>query len=567
MKSFFRLHWKTLVIFGFLLLVFLLNTFHEEYPDEFDSLVGGRYINSGLLQYRDWFQHHQPGAYVMAAIILPFTGISFVKFRVAWATVIFGINSLGYYVLRKRMPRKDLTFYLILLFTIALAGTYFWWHMLLADTLAAYLLLPAFSLLFMKDYYREKLNLSDLMLITGFTFLSWFTSMTYIYIVAAISLYTIGLYVARRKRNTSPTTSLLASVGVTTAPYVLFVLWLVVSGSLKDWYFASIYYNQAYYIYNYPHAPGTLVNPIRYAVVIFDDFVNNYMLALGGVTGWPLSNPIQLTFALSSFVAILLVILTGRWMFLFPLLVTLVYSNARSNPQSIRETDYQSAAYIITSMFNGLFSISALKELVDSKKLALSSTIAASALMLVLGVYWIATPLYFGQHMMLKYYDKYMGKAPLIYDRPVVAPIVNQLITKNDYLWIGPFNFKELFYLRTTKLPSKYHWFLQHAASSKIKDELIADLTRNRPKIIVFDRGYAPWGGDPHGYNYFMTDFLDKYYFRIFKLNDTLKGEKYIWNIHPDFDIDGQMNFDVARKDEIMSELLTKGLLEKVSMR
>lgn len=564
MKLFLRSHWKTIVIFGLLLAIFFLNAFHESYPDEFDSLVGGKYIDMGLLQYRDWFQHHQPGAYVMAALILPFTGLSFVKFRAGWALVLFGINVLGYVILRRRFPTKNLAFYLVLLFTVGLAGTYFWLHMLLADTLAAYLLLPSFALLFMKDYYREKFDLTDLILVTGFAFLSWFTSMTYIYVVGAVSVYAIGLFVARRKQNQSFGRSLFTGTAAVVAPYAAFMLWLLVTGSLKDWYFASVYYNQAYYIYNYPHAPGTLVNPIRYAVVIFNDFVNNYMLALGGANRWPIVDPIQVTFALSSFAALILVVMTGRWLFLFPLLVTLIYSNARSNPQSIRQTDYQSAVYVVTSMFNGLFTLSALKELVDSKKLKLSGTIVVATLMLVLGLYWVATPLFFGQQMMQKFYNKYMGNAPLIYDRPVVAPIVNQLITKDDYVWIGPFSFEELFYLKTTKLPSKYHWFLQHAASSKIKDELIADLTKNRPKIIVFDRGFAPWGGDPHGYNYFMTDFLDKNYFRIFKLNETLTDYQYRWKISPDADINGQFNFDNMRKEEILSELEAKGFLEKI---
>ena len=64
-------HRKALFIFSLLLVLFVTNAFHEKYPDEFDSIVGGRYITEGKLPYR-WFQHHQPGAYVMAAGVLSF---------------------------------------------------------------------------------------------------------------------------------------------------------------------------------------------------------------------------------------------------------------------------------------------------------------------------------------------------------------------------------------------------------------------------------------------------------------------------------------------------------------
>lgn len=566
MALFLRRHWKTVVIFFCLFILFFLNAFHEKYPDEFDSIVGGRYIDMGLIQYRDWFQHHQPGAYVMAALILPFTGISFVKFRIGWSLAIFIINALGYYVLRRRFPRTNLTFYLVLLFTIAFAGTYFWWQMLLADSLAAYLMLPAFALLFMKGYYGGKFEKADLMLVGGFAFLSWYTSMTYIYIAGILSLFAIILYVQSRPRRMSFWKTILTGTGILALPYAAFGLWLLITGSVKDWYFASVYYNQAYYIYNYPHAPGTLVNPVRYAVVIFNDFVNNYMLALGGVTGLPITNPGQVTFALSSFAALILVIMTGRWMLLLPLIVTLIYSNARSNPQTIKETDYQSAVYVMTSMFNGLFTLHALKELIDSKKLRLSAVILSSVLMLLLTVYWIATPLFYAQRMMQKYYDKYMGKAPLIYNRPQIAGYVNAIVDDNDMAWVGPFAFEELFYLKTKKIPSKYHWFLQFAKDTKIGPELIADMTKNKPKVIVFQRNYLPWGGDPMSYNGFFQKFLDENYFRIYKLNDTLPDIQYKWKISNtiNYDIDGDFNFDKRYQKQIIDKLLSLGYIEAV---
>src|SRR3989304_8135386 len=79
----------------FLLAILLVNSLHEEYPDEFDSIVGGKYILEGKLPYRDWFQHHQPGAYVLAALLLPVSDGSFVRSRIAFSFLFLVICFLG----------------------------------------------------------------------------------------------------------------------------------------------------------------------------------------------------------------------------------------------------------------------------------------------------------------------------------------------------------------------------------------------------------------------------------------------------------------------------------------
>ncbi len=562
--NFFRKHWKSILLFLFLLVIFVANAFHEKYPDEFDSIVGGRYIAEGKVPYRDWFQHHQPGAYVMAAGIFLFTGQSFVKFRVVWEIALYALLVGSYFLLKRRLSKRNFSFYVLLLFVLGFSGTYFWGHMLLADTLAGYFILPAFALVFMKDYYREKFELADLVIAGGFAFLSWFTSMTYIFIVAALSLYALYLFVTTNAKK-SLMRRILTGIGILAVPYVVFGLYLFATGSIADYYWANVVYNTNYYIYNYPHAPGTPINPVRYAVVIANAFVNNYIPALWGVVGLPIGNPAQVTVAFSFAAAIVLVILRGRWLFLIPLLITLVFSNARSNPQSIRETDYQAFVYIVTSLFSGLFSLWALKELLDEGKLAYAKKAALTVLYLSLLLYWIATPVYFAMTMEQKFFPKYMGTAPLIYNRPQIAPFVNAIVTPDDYVFIGPFEFEELFYLNA-KQPSKYHWFLNHAATSKIKDELIADLNKNRPKVIVFQREYTPWGGDAHSYNWWMTEFLDQNYFRIFTLNRALTDIEYRWKLtNPiNFDIDGTFNFDKRYQKELLEKLLALGYIEKV---
>ena len=558
---------KKILLVGFILLfaIFFINTFHEEYPDEYDSLVGGRYMLLGKLPYRDWFQHHQPFAYVVAGAIQLFTGQSFVRFRIGFAILLFAFHIASYLLVKKRAKEADTGFYIPFLFAVALAGTYFWGQMLLADTLAAYLIIPGYGLLLLKSYTGGRFERKDLLIVSLSTFFSWFTSMTFTYVIIGLNLYAFYMYWKSEGKRVG-WLEIIKNIGVVfLTPYITFLIYLLVTGSLKDYYFANIVYNQKYYIYNYLIPEGGRFNPLRYAIIIFNAFVNNYFPALWGVKDFSFSDPIQVTLAVSNAGLFILLVIKRRFSLLFAFLVMLVFSNARNNPQAIRETDYQSSMYIVSSMFHGLFALFAFKKLLDEEKLVYSVKAIASVTFMILAVYWFFNGIFLFMKFEQKFFPKYMGTMPLIYDRPQVATLVNQMVGDKDSAWIGPFEFKELFYLKTKKLPSKYHWFLKQAALSKIKDEMVADFEKSRPKVIVFKRAYSPWAGNAPEFNYFFTDFLDKYYVRLCSLNATLPDFSYEWIMGDarNFQLATDINFDSAKKDEILAEFEAKGLLKK----
>ncbi len=111
-----------------------------------------------------------------------------------------------------------------------------------------------------------------------------------------------------------------------------------------------------------------------------------------------------------------------------------------------------------------------------------------------------------------KAYDKYMGTAPLIYDRPVVAPVINSIISPNDYMWIGPFAFEDLFFANGN-IPSKYQILIPDMSKSqKIEDGILADFNAHKPKVIYFDKTYFILGSDPEMYGQFFLNFLNQNY-------------------------------------------------------
>lgn len=562
-----RKHWVILLIFASLLAILLTNTVHEEYPDEYDSLSGGRYIMMGRIPYRDWFQHHQPGAYLLGGIIYHFTGQSFVKFRIGLAFAYFTLQLLSFLMIRNRIGKKEGNWFLLFLLISDLAGTYFWAQMLLADSLSTYFLVPPFALVLLRVLKKQAVQLPDIVIISIYTFFCWFTSMTTSLLIIPLVGFSVLSYLFHLPRHSYRNwlRSLFTVALILFIPYALFFSFYIVTGGIKEWYFANVTYNSRYYIYNYPRPYGTPVNPIRYSVVIAETFFNNYIPALSGFAQLPLGDPLQSTLALSGAALLVYLFVTKRYTFILPYLLLLIFTNARSNPQSIRETDYQSLLYAFLTLSTGALLLGHTKQSFDNHEGTPTERLFTGGIFVLLTLFLLFSSLYLGSKWSQKMYPKYMGTAPLIYDRPEVAPILNRVLTNNDYAWVGPFEFKELFYLNT-KVPSKYHWFLDHTVhSDKMRTEMLADFNKHSAKIIVFKRDYTPWGGDPKEFNYFFTDYLDKEYIRVFEYNQTRSDYRYTWKTPrtDHFDIDGTF---YLRKDiiqELLDRLEQLGYLEK----
>ena len=172
--------------FFVILFLFLTNTLHESYPDEFDNIMGGWYTLHGKMIYTGWFTHHAPVAYWLASLIELFSGQSFVKFRFFYSIFLVLLTFSGFYYLKKSFGFSKTWFYLGFLILFGIAATYFWGHMLLADSLAAILLVPVFGLLTLKMYYSKELFLKDWVFISIFSSLALLTALTFSYLVAGI---------------------------------------------------------------------------------------------------------------------------------------------------------------------------------------------------------------------------------------------------------------------------------------------------------------------------------------------------------------------------------------------
>lgn len=543
----------------FIFLIFLGNTLHEEYPDEFDNILGGWYFVNGKLPYKDFFTHHNPLAYFLAAFIIFFTRQSFVWFRILLAIFYF-LLSVGLYVLlKKQLKKRHLGFYPFFILILAISATYFWGQMLLADVLSGYLFLPAFALVFLKTFWKEQFNLKDLTAIFTLTFLVLLSSSSYLYLIILINGVALFQYSrGKRLRN------LLSCLRVMILPYILFLIYLGLSGSLKDFYFQAIEFNARYYIYNYPKPLGSVrINPVRYAIIIANNFFNDYHSVLIQLKDFNFTFPVNTALVLADTTLLIFLFLKRRFKLALFALLTLVFSLPRSTPL-FSERDYQVTVFVMLSFLNFAFVLPLLKREVGLEREYLRR-ISLTGLFFLMSGYWAYNLLFLFRKFNERVFEKYMGKAPLIYDRPEITPIIDSVIEKDDYVWLGPFEFEELFFLKKGKIPSKYQIILpEFVHSEKIKTELIGEFEKNKPKIVMFRKDITIRGYPVPEFSGFFLNFLHENYVHLLTYRED--GSRFQQVNPPSLTLDIEQDFYIERenKGKILKRMVENNLIKKI---
>ena len=116
-------HYFAVLFVLVMLAIFLINSVHESYPDEFDNILGGWYILHGRLIYTGFFTHHGPIAYFIAALVEIFSGRSFVRFRLVYAVFLLAYFLWTYLFLNKRVGTIKSRPYLYFIPVIAITAT------------------------------------------------------------------------------------------------------------------------------------------------------------------------------------------------------------------------------------------------------------------------------------------------------------------------------------------------------------------------------------------------------------------------------------------------------------
>ena len=558
-----RRNWKIILAWFIFGLILIVNTFHEKYPDEFDNILGGWLINRGYQLYRDFFTHHNPLAYWTAALITFFTRQSFVMFRVGLAVFWFILGFGFWKYFKKRFGERIANTYLVYLFIYAIASTYYWVQMLLGDSLSAFLYIPVFLMMivFLSGNKKIKIKKKDVLVIGLLTFLVWLSSQSYTYLVAITNVIIWGRYLWQEKIKIFSKENLKLAIGMI-APYLVLVMFLLITGSIKAYYQQAIEFNAKYYVYNYPKEPGSMrINPIRYAWVVSDKFLTQYWVLARTILGFGLEYPMNTALATTVIFALVWMLMKKKWMMAVYLLTVVIFGNMRGEPLNSAERDYQSAVYTFSTLILTVyFAPRLIKSLNLEKKQAVG--LVLKSMFLILLIYWVAGSFRLITKFEEKVFGKYMGLKPLIYDRPEIAPVLNQILDKDDYAWIGPFHFEEMFYIKS-RLASNYTILLpEFRFDTGIQKEILADIEKTKPKIISADRHYFIRGSNIDMHAKYFMEYLDENYINLAEYESEGKKIKVL-GLNPNlyFTMDRDFYLRKEEADAMVTLMEEKGLI------
>lgn len=555
--NFGRVDIKLTAVFLGLAVMVLIGQIHFFYPDELENILGGRYIIEGRLPYIGFFTHHNPFAYFFSVPLYLLSGQSFVKFRLLLGLVYIGMMAGLYLWIKRRLGVEIGKITLIWLVFVVVGATYWWGQMLLADSLSSYLIVVPVMLLFWLIWKKESLKRNDLWLISVLAAFALLTTFTLLYLVLTVYIFTIIYYF-----KTSPvklwSKETLKVGGILALPYLIFMVYLIVTGSLEEYYYQSILFNTQYYA----TLPGgvSVKNPLRVIIVLFYQFFVNFKTILVMVKDLNFGSPFAQTMALSNAILFLYCFIEKKYFLAVFVWLALTFGIVRSNPYTTAETDYQGMAYHLISIFNGLVALNFLWKVLKEKTFDGKFLLYGGGFPL-LSLYF----LFFGLHLSDKYlekaYQKYMGTQSLIYDRPSVAFTLNRLLDKNDYYFLGPFDFENHFYTRA-KLASKYIVVIPAMShSEKIQKEMLTDLQNNKPKVVVYDTEMRVFGDKPGSY---VVSFLNDNYFNLEHLGAPCINFKAATKWYGTYDFERHFFFRNENQQEMIAKLSEQRLIEPV---
>jgi len=464
------------------LVLFLLNAKYVTYPDEFVNILGGMFINQGKLPYTQYFDHHLPFAWYFAALLLKLTFGSYVKFRLLFAFFNFGcLFFLGKWIKKNFAPLYN--YFLVFLVIYPAMAVYFWFHLYLADSLAVLFFSISFWILLTQSLSKKQ-NTFILKVVALTNFAMIFSSLTFVYVGLVFYVWQIYLL----KDSWKKISVQVLWMGV---PYLVYLIYLLLTGSFQDFYFANMIYNTQHYITLPNYVKGARFNPLKFALTIIYNFSGNYFALLASITKVNLYLPIGVMAALGSFA--LLVLFLGNSFILGGLFFfTLVFSAPRSNIQVVNGTDYQGSLFLVLGLIASLVTIYLLNK---KKTESILVTDLKRLTQLILVIFLIFTGVCFIKNSYEKYFQRYTQKMPSIYNFSYTAQFIDLLVDKGEYYWIGPYEPQEMFYVKNGQIPGKYPSLLpQFREDDFLKKDFIKQMENHPPKIVIYRQEASIFG-------------------------------------------------------------------------
>ena len=124
---------------------------------------------------------------------------------------------------------------------------------------------------------------------------------------------------------------------------------------------------------------------------------------------------------------------------------------------------------------------------------------------------------------------------PSVYNFSYVADFIDQIIEKNEYYWIGPYEPHHEFFVKKGKLPGKYPTLLpQFREDDYLKNDFLSQFKKNKPLILIFNHQASIFMTPANEFGRFFLDWLERNYVNLDHLKIKAKKSLREFNIQTD---------------------------------
>lgn len=440
-----------------------------QFFDESDNFLGGSLIAHGEILYRDYFSHHLPLPYFIAAIPALLGIASIAHLRLFTSLLVLFAWCFILVRFRERVSPVALA---TLVLGIALALPSFMGNYLLAETIESYMLLVV--ALYLYAYPDFDLPWRDQIVVALAVYAAAMSTLMSVYPFTAFAGYVVfNRWRRYRTRRPSILKQDARFVAVLLLPFVATLTSLVVSRVLSTFIHDAFVFNEVYY-----SKYDLSSNPLRILILILrSDY--EYFLACLNPRSWIQGDAFLL---LADAAAMILLARKRRLAFALAFGAATAVSRGQGSP-------FHDQGYSLLSYFAvGLTIAEGIRFLSSTtRRLSFSRDGGRRAWnivgTIVVGLYLAYAAAQFGEiaygfplHPQEGYAFRYQR-------------IVTATTHSDDRLWIVPIDFYG--YLAAHRLPAtRYAFYLPWLADSpRVNAEIRHDLTVTRPPVIIFPRG------------------------------------------------------------------------------
>ena len=495
-----------------LLIVFIVLTISlsvsptDAFSDEYDNLLGAKALIAGEVIYKDYFSHHMPLMYFIAAPFLLIHGENLIAVRVSFVLLL----SIWLFLLAKPLIKKfGMPVYGAFTILMALSMTSNWSHMLMAENIIA--LGVAHALIILVSESHRKSSYSDLIQYAALGAIPALSA--FYYVPLTLLIYSLGFLTYYRSRATLSRKQAISVIIVALIPYLVLSTYLSSTHSWSYFIDQSFRFNSMYYSQFTPSSPSDMVSGV---ITLVNQSLSSIYQAMNPYVGQS-----ELKFLISLQViavttSLILLFKKRKWGYLFSLGLSFFLANGRKGVLYLfsADGDARHAVIIFTvAVLLSLISLSIVNNLKPMVQPWVKMVKYVSLAFLLFTTLYCLSATAASLNRLYKQGSFATIASPNMKNN--IPKIVNLINTQGDYYWTAPLDFGSQIFIDSINA-SKYRFFLPwHAVCERCVQEIDEDINKNKPKVIYLDKSATIWGHLVAEYSLALTSSYESNYYQV----------------------------------------------------